>query len=299
MRISKFTNSHMSQSSRTSTSLSSVFRQVREAVNLPEQEEFLLRHVMVCTCSYPAPAGECKIRTKSYADHSLRTTRLPSCGHILHESCLLRSFRIADSTIGTCPICDLALCERSLSDRIETDRSAIFGSQCTKLRSEAHIKLAQRYEFAHVHSEQELAAAQLRLLKDYTDFHAEEVWQRWDDRRAEPDWHAGIIRPAVELFKGWCTPSQQSKFFSKRDAFIKLVAWSELVRLMNVTRIAKRRVDGETAAFPPLAELHRKFLSAKNRFDQEKKSWWGKDLKCESIVQDAFDIAILTHGGGR
>lgn len=297
IRIEQF-NLHRSQSTQASTSLSSIFQQIHDAVILPDQEEFLLRHIIVCSRSYPAPSGECSVCAAPYSDRSLRTIRLPSCGHYLHESCLLVSFRIADSTIGTCPICDLALCGRSLVDRVETDRDAIFGSQCTKLRSEVRVEFPQRGEIAHLQSEEELAAAQLRLLKDYIDVHAEDLWQRWDVRGAEPDWHVGIIRPVVELLKGWNLPAQHSKFFSDRNAFIQCVAWAELVRLMNVTRTAMRKVEVETANFPPLAELHRKFLWAKDRFDQEKKSWRTNSrggLDCEKVVQDAYDLTVLTH----
>ena len=290
------TNSRMSQS--TQASLSSMFRQAFDAVNLPDQEEYLLRHVVVCSRANPAPIGNCTLCNGPFDDHRARTLQLPACGHFLHEQCLVADFRIRDQAIGACPICDLALCERGLADRIDTDREAIFGSQFTKLRNEVRIEFQQRGEAARLQSEEELAAAQLRLLKDYIDMHAEELWRRWDVRRAEPDWYTGVICPVVKLFKGWSLPSQQSRYFADRDAFIKFVAWAELVRLMNVTRATMSTVPDELPDFPPLAELHRKFIWAKNRYDKEKVTWKTNHrgiLDCEKVALDAYNVAISTH----
>ncbi|KAF2823183.1 hypothetical protein CC86DRAFT_409116 [Ophiobolus disseminans] len=108
----------------------------------------------------------------------MQTIHLHASGHLLHEQCLVAEFRVRDQAIGKCPICNLALCERGLADRIDTDRVAIFGLQTTKLRTEVRVEFPQRGEVARLQSEEELAAAQLRLLNDYINTHAEEVWRR-------------------------------------------------------------------------------------------------------------------------
>jgi hypothetical protein len=67
---------------------------------------------------------------------------------------------------------------------------------------------------------------------------------------------------------------------------------------MNVTRSAVRKVRGERAPFPSLAELHRKFLWAKDRFDKEKKTWrakHGSEVDCEKVAQDMYNVAVSTH----
>jgi hypothetical protein len=186
--------SRASQSTYASTSLTAVFDKAHDVLNLPDQEELLLRHVLVCSRANPAPSGNCKLCEELYDDRSMRTIQLPVCGHYVHQQCLLTDFRIRDSAIGLCPICDLALCKRDTADRIDTDRVAIFGSKFTKLRTEVRVEFLQRGETVRLQSEEEVAAAHLRLFKDYVDMLAAESWRRWDFDQTEPDWHIDIIR---------------------------------------------------------------------------------------------------------
>jgi hypothetical protein len=105
-----------------------------------------------------------------------------------------------------------------------TDCDAIFGSQFTPLRHEVRVEFPQHGEAIKRRSEEEVAAAQLRLIKGYVDVHTEELFRLWESNRAEPDWFAGVVRPVVKLFQGWRGPAVRSRFFADREAFLKLVA---------------------------------------------------------------------------
>jgi hypothetical protein len=79
--------------------------------------------------------------------------------------------------------------------------------------------------------------------------------------------------------------------------FLKFVAWAELVRLMNVTKVAVSKVQGPRTPFPSLAELHRKFLWSKDRYEKEKNMWKTTRsgiLECEKVAQDAYNLAMST-----
>lgn len=256
------------------------------------------RHVAVCSRANPPPSGKCSLCDGPYDHSKRRTIGVPACGHFMHEQCLVTEFRTRDGSIGRCPICNLVLCERDLADCIKTDRVAIFGTQFTKLHTEVRVEFPHRGEVARLQSEEEVAAAKLRLVKEYIDVHADEFWQQCQMKRGEPNWYAEIIQPVISLFKGWNSPIQQSQYFADRDAFLKLIAWAELVRLMNVTHVASPKCPDQAAAFPPLAELHRKFLCAKGRYDKEKKTWKTNRcgvLQCEKVAQDAYNVAMSTH----
>ena len=219
----------------------------------------------------------------------------------MHEECLIADFRIRDESTGRCPACRLALCVRDLADCLETDRKAIFGAQHTRRHDEVCIEFQSRSQVARLQSEEEVAAAQLRLLKDYIDVHADECWHRWQaNPLTEPDWFGEVIQPAVRLFKGWSLQSQQSRYFSDRDAFLKFFAWAELARLMNVTKTVVSKAQGSHAPFPSLAELHRKLLWSRERYEKEKRTWKTTRsgvLGCEMVAQDAYDLAMSTQSG--
>jgi hypothetical protein len=146
------------------------------------------------------------------------------------------------------------------------------------------IEFPHRGETALLESEEELAAAQLRLLKDYVDAHAQDAWVHGDNVRAEFNWYAAVIEPATKLSKGWNKSSQQSKYFTDHDAFVEFLAWAELVRFMSV------RIHGHGCS-----ELHREFMLVLRRSGGETKSWKRSHsgvLGCEKIVQDACSIAL-------
>jgi hypothetical protein len=103
-----------------------MFRTVHDAVRLPDQEELLLRHTMVCSHANPPPSGKSSLCNGQYNDRRKRTIGIPSCGHEMHEQCLVNNFQVRDDSIGRCPVCDLALRERDLAECIETDREVWF-----------------------------------------------------------------------------------------------------------------------------------------------------------------------------
>lgn len=280
---------------KASVRLSSLFEQIHGIIQLLDQKTFMLRYATTFTRTNQAP--HCPVCDEPCQDHRRCTIMLPGCSHVLHEKCLLTEFRRQDQRVGKCPVCDLALCKRSLADRVDIDCEAIFGMQFIQLRNEVRIDFLQHSEIVTCRSEEELAAAQLRLLKDYIDVHAEELYHQWEDIRAEPDWYAGVIQPATRLFQGWNT-TQESRYFTNGGAFLKLVAWAELVRLMNNTRAAVKKTQGEQAPSPHLDELRHKFMLAKDRYDKEKemvsKNGSG-DFDCDKVVQDAIELALSTH----
>jgi hypothetical protein len=207
-----------------------------------------------------------------------------------------------DQTMGICSICNLTLCRCSLIDRIDTDRRAIFGHQFTKPRNEARIEFPQRGWAIRVESEEELTCVQISLMKDYVVTYAEHVLFEWELYTVEPDRFMGTLRPAIYLFKGWHLLSQHSQFFTDRDAFLKLIAWAELVRLMNITRVAMHKMRGPVAAFPQLSGLYRGFGMAKDHCELERKTWVTNRIRtpdCEKIAQDVCNIAYRSHSGAQ
>ncbi|KAJ4983388.1 hypothetical protein SVAN01_11123 [Stagonosporopsis vannaccii] len=252
----------------------------------------------------PSPQGDCSQCQNSLHAPNKKIIRL-TCGHLMHHECLTSNFRVLDFEFGKYPLCDMALCERTLHDRIDTDREAIFGQSLTGLKAEERIVFAQRGESVVCWSEEEVAAAQLRLLKDYVDAHADELFGQWQQMGLEPDWHNAVVTPVVQLFKGWNVPTRNCRYFADRDAFYKLVVWAELVRLMNTIRGGVKTLHGDDAPFPQLSELQRKFMMAKERYEIEKKAWPMNQagvLMCEKVAQDAFSMAVAlpstTHSAG-
>ena len=270
--------------------------------NLPSQEDFFLTHVLPCSRSHPAPVGDCTLCHSPYSTPNKHTILLP-CTHHIHTECLLTRFRTQDLEYGNCPVCGMPLCERTLHDRIETDRLALFGTAFTPLISdrEERIDFPSHSQTIPCRSEEEVAAAQLRLLKDYIDSHADELYRLWSKKKAgaaakEPDWHGQVIVPVVSLFKGWNAPKRSCRYFVDRDAFYKVVAWAELVRLMGTVREGVGALDGE---FPRLGELHRKFLLARERYEKEKATWGkGKEgRQWDGVVDDVVGLAMGVYGG--
>ncbi|KAI8938696.1 hypothetical protein NX059_004562 [Plenodomus lindquistii] len=288
-------SSQVSSPTVSSSRLSLLLEKVHDQVRLPDQEELLLHHTVVSSRSNPAPAGACTECNEPFQDRQKRTIMLSECEHFIHEECLLESFRMRDQRIGTCPICNGGLCERTLADRMDTDHMGIFGSQFTRLRNQVSIEFPQHNEVVTCASEEELAAAQLRIVKDYVDVHSEENFRVWELNRAEPDWFMGVVRPVVKLFQAWDVPDRQCRFFVDHEHFLKLLAWAELVRLMNYGRKASLSAQGEAALYPQLAQLHHKFTMALERYDKEKLVWdldEGRIPECDQVAQDVVDLAI-------
>ncbi|RAQ99093.1 hypothetical protein DDE82_008617 [Stemphylium lycopersici] len=287
-----------SRNTRSAARLSSLFEQVMNIAELsvPNQDEYLHR-VEFFSRGHSAFDGACQICKKSYRGENMRALVLPGCSHSMHESCFLCRLQTVDHQFGKCPICQEILCRRSLADRIGTDREAIFGSRFTPLPNEICIEFPQRSEVVKCRSEEEVAVVQLRLLKDYVDVHAEEVFHQWEANRAEPDWYAGVVRPVVRLYQGWNTTSH-SQYFADAEAFLKLVAWAELERLMNVSRVETRRAPNVDAMFPQLAGLHQKFLWAIERYEKEKVTWETNVsgiVWCDKIASNTIRVAMSSH----
>lgn len=272
--------------------------QFHETSRLPCQEDFLLRHTAVSTPVNRLRGDKCTICNEPYEKSRKHVIILPECGHLLHEGCLLVDFRVCDQQVGTCPVCNVGLCSRTIEDRIYTDRRAIFGPQFTRLRCEVSVDFPQHNEVIKCASEEEVAAAQLRLIKDYVDVHAEEVFRRWELNRVEPDWFIGIVRPAIKLFQAWNAPDRENRYFPDQEAFFKLLAWAELVRLMQHGRKSIYATHGKDAMFPQLSDLHAKFSMARERYDTIKLSWrtdQSGTLACDLVIQDAINIALRSQ----
>ncbi|EFQ85265.1 hypothetical protein CFE70_009139 [Pyrenophora teres f. teres 0-1] len=292
-------SSGTSRSARKSIGLSSLFEQVLQTAgsSLPDQKEFFFQHAILTSRENPAPTASCQLCELPYQDERKRTIMLPDCGCFHHERCLIDNLRALDQDFGRCPTCHLTICVRTLADCINSDRQAIFGSQFTALRSEVFIVFPHRDEAVKCMSEEEVAIALYRLVKDYIDVHTEELFRLWEANRVEPDWYTSVVRPVVQLFQGW-NPSTRNCFFPSSEVFLKLIAWAELVRLMNTTHVVTKLAQGQDALFPQLQQLHSKFALGRNRYELEKKT--GRldsagAFDCDKIAFDAVRLAMETH----
>jgi hypothetical protein len=183
----------------------------------------------------------------------------------------------------------------ALTDRIEADRKAIFGAQCTPLLKEICIDFLQRSDTAKCKWEEEVAVAQLLLLKDHIGVHAQETFNLWEVNRAEPDWYANVIQPSVQLFQGWNICSFRSLFSMSHQVFLEVIAWAELVRLMKISQLVIRRTQGEDAVFPRLVQLRHRFIEARHVYDEKKKSLpmsRFEALGCDRIVSYVVALAM-------
>jgi len=279
--------------------LSSRFHKASDTIpsSLPDQVDFLERCAVPNSWKDPTPTGNCQLCFKSYHDADKNPVIAPPCGCSMHDRCLMDNLRTLDEKVGRCPICQVYLCNRSLAERIGNDIEQIFELQVNPLREEVTLEFPQRSKGIICSTEEGVAVTQLRLLKDYVDVHAEELFRLWEGNRAEPDWFGGVVRPAVQLFQGW-NPAMRSRFFSNEDAFLKLLAWAELVRLMNISCAKKRQAHDSDAHFPRLGELHRKFLKAVERYNKEKMSWDTSRsgvYEHDRIATDIVEVAMNTQ----
>ncbi|KAF2255116.1 hypothetical protein BU26DRAFT_583759 [Trematosphaeria pertusa] len=271
------------------------------ATPLPSQQAFLQNGVTVSSQLHCVPpAGTCKIcKVPLHLQQNKENVQV-ACGHFIHKECLLEHFRCQDQELGSCPTCDSVLCERTLADRIDTDREALFGQQFTPLPQEAVVDSPELGEVVYCVTEEELAMTQLRILKAHLDSCMEDVWSWYQSGGGELDWYS-MVRAALERFREDGLPVRQCRYLSNHDAFLKFVLWAELVRLMNNIRIAVRRLDGPDSPFPSLRVLHKKFLMARDRFTQEGVKWpRGRQgvAYCERVAKDAYDIAMKTLQSG-
>jgi hypothetical protein len=284
---------------RKSVRLSSPFEQVSDIMtaSLCNQEEFFLRCAGLPFREDPAHSAGCRLCGESHRNAQEHIIMLPDCGCSMHESCLSENLRELDQQFGRCPFCQVVFCERTLIDRIGADIEAIFETQVTALREDVSIEFSQRSQVVACSSEEGVAVAQLRLVKDYVDVHTGEIFRLWEGNRAEPDWYAGVVRPVVQLFLGW-NNSIRSRFFPDQEAFLKLITWAELMRLMNTTCAARKQTQGSNAQVPQLGELHHKLTLAKGRYNMEKETWdtnRSSVFEHDRIAMDVVEIAMRTH----
>ncbi|KAL6151322.1 hypothetical protein ACJQWK_10954 [Exserohilum turcicum] len=259
-----------------------------------DQDEYIRRLILRAQES-PALESDCQQCRQPRRPHEEEyMLTFPGCGHSLHKACLLQSFRQADQEFAKCPVCRLTLCRRTLWNRVDDDREAIFGSQVNPIQPALSVQFPHRTDTIECKSEEVAAAAQLRIIKDYVAVHTDEIMRLWEANRAQPDWFAGVVQPVVSLFVGW-RPSARSHLFVCNEVFLRLIAWADLVRVINLCRVKVRQTQGEGAMFPWLGELHHKFDMAKARYEKEKKTW-GIDASqfaaCEKIVLHVVTLAI-------
>lgn len=121
------------------------------------------------------------------------------------------------------------MCKRDLADRLDVDRKAIFGACSNEVRDKFRMSFPHRDKVAHMRSLEQLATARLRLQEDPIQTHAEDILGTSAVGCNEPEWYAEVICPSVKLWKAWNFIHQSSKYFTDRNAFLKLVAWAEQV----------------------------------------------------------------------
>ncbi|EUC41492.1 hypothetical protein COCMIDRAFT_40348 [Bipolaris oryzae ATCC 44560] len=179
----------------------------------------------------------------------------------------------------------------TLAERIKQDRKAIFGTQRTPLKEEIVIEFPHRSDAFKCSSEEDLAVTQLALIKDHVGINAKEVFSRWNADDAAPNWNADVIRPAVQLFMGW-NRSFRTLFSMSQEAFLRVVAWGELVRLMNQSWTIMKCQPGEKVMFSQLGQVHRQFFKSKATYDREKKDW--KISRFEALGCDMITAYLVT-----
>lgn len=90
-------------------------------------------------------------------------------------------------------------------------------------------------------------------------------------------------------------------YFTECDAFYQLIVWAELMRLMNTIQERLEGVQGGITPFPPLIELQRKFMAAKDRCEMWKKTSprnKSQDLEYDKVAQNAFSMAVSARFEG-
>ncbi|KAF1949974.1 hypothetical protein CC80DRAFT_427894 [Byssothecium circinans] len=221
------------------------------------------------------------------------------CGHFVHQECIEDHFRCFDGEAGYCPECEVPLCHRPLKERIELDRVLIFGrKRLTDLpdRRAIDFELPQQDEIIVCSFEEQIAAVQLRTIKDLVDVCMHEAWTRFQTQAVEPYWY-GIVSEVLEKFRAQGLPMRIGMQFPNEDALLELLIWAELVRSMNSELVAIKKSRGSKAFFLNLKALHEIFQLAKKRFDAvvetSPKDPDGR-VPCQRVADDAYTIAMKT-----
>lgn len=188
--------------------------------------------------------------------------------------------------------------KEGLADRINALRGVIFGSQVTPLQKTLRVEFPQRSEAIVCISEEDVSVAQLLLLNDHVDTHAVEAFHLWETKGIEPDWHADVIQPAVRLFQGW-NRSFRDLLSYLHQAFLNLIAWAELLRLMKDSHAGLGSSQDASKMLPWIEQLQDEFVEAKEFYEKAKETWrmgLHKALSCDKVASYVAERAIETGG---
>ncbi|CAI6336158.1 unnamed protein product [Periconia digitata] len=271
-----------------------------------------------------------KIFLKSYLTHPLATKTPPStlacpfcrapfylrnktnqavqiqrCSHYVHYECLIDHFRSRDSSVGLCPQCGDVVCTRSLAERLDTDREAIFGVGGFKsLDGVVEVFIPHTAQNGGVEigdtilcaSEEEVGTVLMRVLKfDVSQSLAGEL-QRWRSEGGEVSW-GNITTSASRRFRSRGFPLLELRFVVDDDIFFNFLVFSEILRALYSERAeAGADVEWELAK-RDLERLRSRLRLAKEVFDRQ--IWvWGEqnDVRTRGryIAKDAHSIAMKT-----
>ncbi|USP82260.1 hypothetical protein yc1106_09534 [Curvularia clavata] len=187
--------------------------------------------------------------------------------------------------------------QETLADRINAQREAIFNVQMTPLEEEFRIEFPQRSDFVMCTSQEEVSVAQLLLINDHVATHAIEAVQLFETQGIEPDWHADVIQPAIMLFKGWNRPFTDLVSYM-HEAFLNLMAWAELLRLMRATQVTVAGTQGGEVMLSWIAELQDGLIEAQELYDMAKQKWRidiFEPLSCDKIASYVVTRAMGTR----
>lgn len=267
---------------------------------LPRPKEFWRHHVTVCTPQDPPRAGAaCKMcRVPFLLSSDKLTVRLNTCRHHFHEECLIKHFRIEDQDVGTCPTCSKPLFERTGTDRLVFDKKAIFGDRNTGIGFEMNVEYPDSKHYVPVKTEEQIAAIQLRILKDHI---AEALDKEWTARSLDgtiPDWDVVVATALHKFRKEDFLPSRHCRYMPDEDAFLIFVCWAELTRIVNKAKCAHARIpEFGKYAFPPLDTLHKRFLDSEKQYAADKRYWKmdsNEVLPCEYITRDMKELCMAS-----
>jgi hypothetical protein len=178
------------------------------------------------------------------------------------------------------------------------DKKAIFGDKNTEIGFEMNVEYPDDQHYVPVKTEEQLAAIQLRILKDNI---ADALDKEWAARSLDgsiPDWEV-VVATALHKFKKTdCFPGRHCRYMPDEDAFLIFVCWAELTRVVNKAKCAHSRVpEFGKYAFPPLNGLHRRFLDSKKQFAAEKRYMNMNSngiLPCEYIARDVEELCMAS-----
>ncbi|PVI00744.1 hypothetical protein DM02DRAFT_628220 [Periconia macrospinosa] len=231
--------------------------------------------------SCPGCHPSCAVQQKG---HSI--IQLKVCGHYVHQECVIDHFRSRDTDTGTCPECGVVLCKRSLSEKLDMDREAIFGvGGFTDMKRVLEVTVPMddiddKEETVLCASEEEVTVCLLRVLKaqvsQFLKLELETCIR--SDKVGEVNW-AGVVASTVNSFREKGFPLEKCRFILPDEAFFSFFVLAELVRKVNSSRMRGRRDGGlmseliETIDRQDVDYLRESFRLAKTRLDGDMVAW--------------------------